>query len=109
MWDAGFVAEVRRLDAAGLRTGLTAARALGYSQVLAFLAGECTEQEAQESTVRATRRFARRQDSWFRRDPRIHWLPYDAPDLVNRAADRAVGRAGGSAADRAAEGASDLG
>ncbi|MFD2079987.1 tRNA dimethylallyltransferase [Actinopolymorpha cephalotaxi] len=109
MWAAGFVAEVRRLDAAGLRTGLTAARALGYSQVLAYLAGECTEEEAKESTVRATRRFARRQDSWFRRDPRIHWLPYDAPDLVNRAADHAVGRAGGPAAGSAADDCSDLG
>lgn len=87
MWEAGFVAEVRRLEEAGLREGRTASRALGYAQVLDHLAGECTEQEAKETTVRATRRFARRQDSWFRRDPRIHWLPYDAPDLLDRAAD----------------------
>ncbi|UNO39596.1 tRNA (adenosine(37)-N6)-dimethylallyltransferase MiaA [Streptomyces sp. MST-110588] len=74
MWDEGLVEEVRRLEGAGLREGRTASRALGYQQVLAQLAGECTEQEAREETVRATKRFARRQDSWFRRDPRVHWL-----------------------------------
>ena len=82
MWSAGFVDEVRRLERAGLRTGRTASRALGYRQVLSYLAGECTEGEAREATVRCTRRFARRQDTWFRRDPRIRWLPYDAPDLI---------------------------
>ena len=74
MWQAGFVAEVRRLDQAGLRAGRTASRALGYQQVLRFLAGEWTEQQAREETVKATRRFARRQEAWFRRDPRVSWL-----------------------------------
>ncbi|MBQ0985482.1 tRNA (adenosine(37)-N6)-dimethylallyltransferase MiaA [Streptomyces sp. F63] len=74
MWADGLVAEVRELEAAGLREGRTASRALGYQQVLAHLAGECTEEEARTETVRATKRFARRQDSWFRRDPRVHWL-----------------------------------
>ncbi|MBI0298439.1 tRNA (adenosine(37)-N6)-dimethylallyltransferase MiaA [Streptomyces sp. PRKS01-29] len=74
MWDAGLVEEVRRLEDAGLRSGRTASRALGYQQVLAALAGECAEEEARAETVRATKRFARRQDSWFRRDPRVHWL-----------------------------------
>ncbi|TMU90659.1 tRNA (adenosine(37)-N6)-dimethylallyltransferase MiaA [Streptomyces sp. DASNCL29] len=74
MWDAGLVEEVRRLEDAGLRSGRTASRALGYQQVLAALAGECGEVEARAETVRATKRFARRQDSWFRRDPRVHWL-----------------------------------
>ncbi|MEV2252016.1 tRNA (adenosine(37)-N6)-dimethylallyltransferase MiaA [Streptomyces sp. NPDC050147] len=74
MWDAGLVDEVRALEAAGLRAGRTASRALGYQQVLAALAGECTDDEARAETVRATKRFARRQDSWFRRDPRVHWL-----------------------------------
>ncbi|WP_275462649.1 tRNA (adenosine(37)-N6)-dimethylallyltransferase MiaA [Streptomyces noursei] len=74
MWEAGLVDEVRRLAAEGLREGRTASRALGYQQVLGYLAGECTEQAAREETVRATKRFARRQDSWFRRDPRVHWL-----------------------------------
>ncbi|WP_214108892.1 tRNA (adenosine(37)-N6)-dimethylallyltransferase MiaA [Acrocarpospora catenulata] len=86
MWTAGLVAEVRRLREQGLAGGLTASRALGYAQVLRFLAGECTEAEAQAETVRATRRFARRQESWFRRDPRVRWLPYDADDLVDQAA-----------------------
>ena len=74
MWEAGLVDEVRSLEARGLRSGRTASRALGYQQVLAALAGECTEAEARAETVRATKRFARRQDSWFRRDPRVRWL-----------------------------------
>ncbi|MFG2141763.1 tRNA (adenosine(37)-N6)-dimethylallyltransferase MiaA [Streptomyces sp. NPDC048650] len=74
MWEAGLVDEVRGLEAAGLRDGRTASRALGYQQVLTQLAGDCTEEEARAETVRATKRFARRQDSWFRRDPRVHWL-----------------------------------
>ncbi|MEU9127729.1 tRNA (adenosine(37)-N6)-dimethylallyltransferase MiaA [Kitasatospora sp. NPDC048540] len=74
MWQAGLLDEVRALELAGLREGRTAARALGYQQVLAHFAGECTEDEAKAETVRATRRFARRQESWFRRDDRIHWL-----------------------------------
>lgn len=85
MWDAGLADEVRELEKKGLRDGLTAGRALGYAQVLRFLAGEWTRERAKEDTVRATRRFARRQESWFRRDPRVQWLPYDAPDLVERA------------------------
>ena len=84
MWQAGLVAEVRELAAAGLRDGLTASRALGYRQVLDFLDGEIDEDEARELTITATRRFARRQDSWFRKDPRIVWLAHDAPDLVDR-------------------------
>ncbi|MEV7611364.1 tRNA (adenosine(37)-N6)-dimethylallyltransferase MiaA [Streptomyces sp. NPDC089799] len=80
MWEAGLVDEVRTLEAAGLREGVTASRALGYQQVLAALAGECTEEEARAETVRATKRFARRQDSWFRRDPRVHWLSGAAAD-----------------------------
>ncbi|MFF5425510.1 MULTISPECIES: tRNA (adenosine(37)-N6)-dimethylallyltransferase MiaA [unclassified Streptomyces] len=95
MWEAGLVDEVRALEALGLREGRTASRALGYQQVLAALAGECTEEEARAETVRATKRFARRQDSWFRRDPRVHWLsgaadhrgelPREALSLVERA------------------------
>ena len=80
MWEAGLVDEVRALEARGLREGRTASRALGYQQVLAALAGECTEEEARAETVRATKRFARRQDSWFRRDPRVHWLSGAAAD-----------------------------
>jgi tRNA dimethylallyltransferase len=85
MWAAGLVDEVRRLAASGLGQGRTASRALGYAQVLRHLAGECSLDEARDDTVRATRRFARRQDAWFRKDPRIRWLPADAPDLVEQA------------------------
>ncbi|WP_432484765.1 tRNA (adenosine(37)-N6)-dimethylallyltransferase MiaA [Kineococcus esterisolvens] len=78
MWDHGLVAEVRELEARGLRRGLTASRALGYAQVLDALDGLTTEEEAAELTARLTRRFARKQESWFRRDERVRWL--DAPD-----------------------------
>lgn len=80
MWEGGLVEEVRALEAQGLRQGRTASRALGYQQTLAALAGECTEEDARTETVRATKRFARRQDSWFRRDPRVHWLSGAAAD-----------------------------
>lgn len=82
MWDAGFVDEVRRLAGRGLRTGLTASRALGYRQILQFLDGEITEEQAREATVTGTRKFARRQDSWFRKDERIHWLTAGDPLAV---------------------------
>ena len=88
MFAAGLVEEVRRLDRAGLREGRTASRALGYAQVLRLLAGDCSEEEARAQTVLATRRFVRRQESWFRRDPRVTWLPAgaaDAGDLLERA------------------------
>ena len=84
MSELGFVDEVRQLEAAGLRHGRTASRALGYAQVLKFLAGDWSEQEAADQTILATRRFVRRQESWFRRDPRVKWLRA-GPDLLNRA------------------------
>jgi tRNA dimethylallyltransferase len=84
MWQAGLVEEVRALESAGLREGLTASRALGYQQVLAALAGECGLDEARAETVRATKRFARRQDSWFRRDPRVHWLSARGGELTEQ-------------------------
>jgi len=85
MWSAGLVDEVRRLERAGLREGRTASRALGYRQVLALLSGDIDEETARADTVRATRRFARRQATWFRRDPRIRWQPYDAANRWERA------------------------
>jgi tRNA dimethylallyltransferase len=85
MWRDGFVDEVRTLRERGLGEGFTASRALGYQQILAYLAGESTEDEAREATVVGTRKFARRQDRLFRKDPRIHWLPYDSSDLVEQA------------------------
>jgi tRNA dimethylallyltransferase len=92
MWQAGFVAEVRGLEAAGLRDGRTASRALGYAQVLRFLDAEWSEKQAAAETVRATRRFARRQESWFRRDPRVVWMSgagddHSGADLASRALD----------------------
>lgn len=82
MWAAGLVDEVRRLLDLGLREGRTASRALGYAQVIRFLDGEWSEEHAREETQRATRRFVRRQDTWFRRDARVLWLPYDDPTLL---------------------------
>ena len=95
MWDAGFVDEVRRLAGQGLREGRTANRALGYQQVLAFLDGAIGEREAQELTVTGTRRFARRQDSWFRKDPRITWVGWDDPDRTRAALGRIAAGAPG--------------
>jgi tRNA dimethylallyltransferase len=97
MWQQGFVEEVRALAERGLRDGRTANRALGYRQVLAFLDGELTEAEAKEQTISGTRRFARRQDSWFRKDPRITWVAYDDPDRVEKAL-AAIGQAAGTQA-----------
>ncbi|WP_434992674.1 tRNA (adenosine(37)-N6)-dimethylallyltransferase MiaA [Arthrobacter sp. Ld5] len=82
---AGLADEVERLAAAGLRDGRTASRALGYGQFLRVLDGSMTEQEAVEDTVAATRRFARRQLTWFRGDPRVAWTDWQAPGLVDRA------------------------
>jgi len=84
MWAAGFEGEVRELAGRGLRDGKTASRALGYQQMLRHLDGDWSLEQAREETARATRRFARRQESWFRRDPRVSWLAPDA-DLLNRA------------------------
>lgn len=80
MFEDGFVEEVKSLEK-NLRLGKTAFRALGYSQVLSLLAGEITEDEAITLTINATKKFARRQLSWFRRDPLIHWLDATSPDL----------------------------
>lgn len=86
MWADGLVAEVRGLAERGLRQGRTASRALGYRQVLALLDGELTEAEAIEQTISGTRRFARKQLGWFRRDPRIRWLPATEPGLAEHLA-----------------------
>lgn len=75
MWQSGFVAEVRTLP--GLAGSPTASRALGYRQILAMLAGACSDAEAQVDTATATRRFAKRQMSWFARDPSVVWLAAD--------------------------------
>ncbi|MGZ4546388.1 MAG: tRNA (adenosine(37)-N6)-dimethylallyltransferase MiaA [Blastococcus sp.] len=86
MWAAGFVAEVEALAADGLREGPTASRALGYAQVLAQLDGTLSAGEARERTVSTTRRFVRRQRSWFRRDRATTWFDAARPDLVDAVA-----------------------
>jgi len=74
MWAEGLVDEVRELETRGLREGLTAWRAIGYRQVLAMLDGELSQEEAMIATAKGTRRLARKQLSWFRRDDRVTWL-----------------------------------
>ncbi len=85
MFAGGFVEEVEALLARGLADGRTAGRAIGYREVAGFLAGDRTLAEAKEQTVVATRRFARRQDSWFRKDPRVVWVAHDDPRRVEAA------------------------
>ncbi|WP_299959666.1 tRNA (adenosine(37)-N6)-dimethylallyltransferase MiaA [uncultured Modestobacter sp.] len=82
MWAAGFVEEVAALAADGLREGPTASRALGYAQVLQQFDGQLSAEEARERTVTTTRRFVRRQRSWFRRDAATSWFDAGRPDLV---------------------------
>lgn len=74
MWEKGFVQEVEKLLTAGIMQGTTAQRALGYAQVIAQIEGKVTQAEAQEETKRATRQYARRQETWFSRDERITWI-----------------------------------
>lgn len=74
MFEQGFVAEVEHLVQQGLIADSTAGRAIGYSQVLAAMAGEMTWEDAFERTVTGTRRYVRRQRSWFNRDHRVSWV-----------------------------------
>ncbi len=83
MFAGGLVAEVERLLAAGM--GRTAARAVGYAETIAMLRGELTPDEARAAIAAGTRRLARKQMGWFGRDPRVHWLDAQDPDLVARA------------------------
>ncbi len=83
MWEGGLLEEVAELAGRGLREGRTASRALGYGQALARLDGLMTAAEARAETARATRRFARRQESWFRPDPRTTWVDPRDPGVVD--------------------------
>ena len=74
MWESGLIAEVETLVCQGLREGVTAQKALGYAQVLQMLDGLLTSDQALEETKRVTRQYIRRQDTWFSRDSRLHWL-----------------------------------
>ncbi|KDN19899.1 tRNA (adenosine(37)-N6)-dimethylallyltransferase MiaA [Amycolatopsis rifamycinica] len=87
MFEGGLVDEVRELEKRGLREGKTAARALGYQQVLAELDGDGDFEAAAAATAQATRRFVRKQRSWFRRDQRIHWFDGADPGLAARVLD----------------------
>lgn len=85
MFESGFVDEVARLLDAGLGRSRTASKAIGYKEVAAYLAGETTLEEAMERTAIKTRQFARRQDAWFRKDPRVVWVSYDDPARLDKA------------------------
>jgi tRNA dimethylallyltransferase len=86
MWSAGLVDEVRDLVPLGLADGITASRAIGYAQALGQLRGTLTQAEAVEATQQLTRRYARRQVSWFKRDPHTHWIGADDPNRADQAA-----------------------
>ena len=100
--ESGFLDEVAALGKRSEPLSPTAAQALGYRELLAYLRGDCDLEEAVDSAVAATRRFARRQDRWFRRDPRIHWIdiqdnPLEAlPEVLDRFDRCALGAANGS-------------
>lgn len=81
MFEQGLVAEVQKLVADGLLQGRTAQRALGYAQVISYLNGDISLDAAIEETKRATRQYARRQETWFSRDGRITWLSTRQPRL----------------------------
>lgn len=83
MVDGGLLEEVAGLERQGLREGRTAQRALGYGQFLRVLDGSTSLEEATEETIVATRQFARRQATWFRADPRVHWLDFSDPFTEN--------------------------
>ncbi|MFM8693226.1 MAG: tRNA (adenosine(37)-N6)-dimethylallyltransferase MiaA, partial [Actinomycetota bacterium] len=77
MWERGFVEEVRSLINKGItsaKTARAAQAALGYAQVIKFAKGELSQSEAKEETKRATRQYARRQETWFSRDERVTWI-----------------------------------
>lgn len=83
MLERGWLEEVKALEARGLRESPTAGRALGYPQLLAVLDGSATLDEAREDTVAATRRFTKRQRTWFGADPRVHWLDAGDPNGID--------------------------
>jgi tRNA dimethylallyltransferase len=81
MWERGFVAEVDQLITQGIKEGSTAQRALGYAQIISMRNGAISEDEAKEDTKRASRQYARRQETWFSRDVRIQWVAQRQPRL----------------------------
>lgn len=87
MIDAGWLEEVESLLEAGIEESTTASAAIGYRQLIAYLRGQMSLDDAVEQTIIRTGQFAKRQETWFKRDPRIHWLAADAPDLFEQALD----------------------
>jgi tRNA dimethylallyltransferase len=89
MLASGLLAEVERLLAAGYRHALTAAQAIGYKELVPVVEGQARLDEAAETIKQATRRYAKRQLTWFRADPRVQWLdvtglsPAEASDAVH--------------------------
>ncbi len=90
MVTAGLFSETERLLSAGLPPGCTAMQAIGYKESAAYLNGACTKEEAVEQIRRASRRYAKRQLTWLRRDPDLHWIAWDAAPDIPAAADRVV-------------------
>lgn len=82
MWESGFVAEVEQLLELGLADGVTARKALGYAQIIEALNGDISMSTAKTETIRLTKRYARKQESWFRRDPKMQWLQASRSDLL---------------------------
>jgi tRNA dimethylallyltransferase len=85
MWQQGLIQEVKGLEPQGVRDGKTSSVAIGYAQALKQIDGDLTESEAIADTVRLSQKYARRQMSWFRRDPRIQWLDYQDPQATAKA------------------------
>ena len=91
MWQDGLVDEVRGLLPLGLEQGVTAGRAIGYAQAAAQVRGQLSEGEAIEATAALTRRYARRQASWFRRYDDVEWSRSGDAQAVDRAVARLLG------------------
>lgn len=91
MWENGFVEEVRSLIDKGITSAKTARAALGYSHIITFLEGAVSEEEAKEETKRATRAYARRQETWFSRDERITWLKGDTSERLDAITSSTIG------------------
>ena len=82
MMATGWVDEVKRLMVQGLAEAPTASRAIGYRQIMEYIQGKISKEAAIESTIIATRKFARRQETWFKADPRVHWIDTATTNLV---------------------------
>jgi tRNA A37 N6-isopentenylltransferase MiaA len=96
MWEAGLVAEVRRLFEAGYAPDARPFQALGYRQAVSALQGRANEREALSEMQRATRNYAKRQLTWFRREPAAEWVTVCGNEWVEPLAARLVARLRGT-------------